>query len=1024
MSKTADRLRNRWLTWIVAYSLLAGPLFLPGCCVQELPEAARMATGAAAAEELNALPAAGEEEERGKKRPTTWKRSRVVPNASRLTVGDKEELPLKAMEAKVRIDGFRARVLLDCFYFNTHDRRLEGRFQMRLPNGASPFFFAFGATAVSAPEASSTQSTEELTPEQEARQARFEREGILADREEKWADPKEARIVPKERAAFAYGETVRRRVDPALAEWAGAGIFNARVFPLEPNKLHRIVIGYDMDLLPVGDDLQYRLDLPTDAPECVVSLNVADLTGATATVEPDIKPTRQTGRLHFYFKQPSQRSITLRMEDAGPVMLVGKDDDTGSYFAAAFRPDLPAARTAAGAANGIFLLDASLSSNPDRFNIWLKLTQAILEKNRDSMKQFAVLFFNVEALWWQQKFVPNTPANVRALMAFADKLALEGATDLGAALREAGNPGWLQGGAKRAKCDLFLLSDGAVTWGEGDLYALSKAMRSPLAGPLFAYRTGLAGTATRTLQHLTRESGGAVFSVVGESQIAEAAVAHRSRPWQLARVELAGGSDLLLAGRPGVVFAGQRLMLAGRGEPGPGAEVKLTLRQGGQEQIVTTSFAAPLASELAGRAYGQIAVGQLEDFGMATQEYATAYATHFRVTGQTCSLVMLESEEDYQRFNIKPQENAFVVKRHPAGPIVAKALQQIGESLGDSKAAFMAWLKRLERMPGIEFRVPTALRMAVEAMPAEAFAVTAPSLVCKQHNWRALPGMIQEQLAARKLDYDDITAEAERRQKELGAADALKALSSLVESRPGDGVLARDVGFAAMQWGLGAHAVGLFRRVAEARPYEPQTYRALAECLTGMGKADLAMAYYEVALTGQWPNRFGEFRRIVGLDYLRFLRRVADGELSTSVPEYARARLRTVGSEFDVGKADLLVTITWNTDRTDIDLHVIEPGGEECYYKHPKTKIGGRLTRDVTTGYGPEMYLLAKAPDGKYRIRVKYYGTDRNRLGARTKVYATVIEGWGTKHERVTRHVIALAEERKMHDVLTVTVKK
>jgi len=30
----------------------------------------------------------------------------------------------------------------------------------------------------------------------------------------------------------------------------------------------------------------------------------------------------------------------------------------------------------------IFLVDTSLSSNPDRFNIWLKLLAAVLDSNR------------------------------------------------------------------------------------------------------------------------------------------------------------------------------------------------------------------------------------------------------------------------------------------------------------------------------------------------------------------------------------------------------------------------------------------------------------------------------------------------------------------------------------------------------------------------------------------------------------------------------------------------------------------
>ncbi len=39
----------------------------------------------------------------------SWKPARAVPNASRLMIGDNEELPLQGMQADVRIDGFRAR---------------------------------------------------------------------------------------------------------------------------------------------------------------------------------------------------------------------------------------------------------------------------------------------------------------------------------------------------------------------------------------------------------------------------------------------------------------------------------------------------------------------------------------------------------------------------------------------------------------------------------------------------------------------------------------------------------------------------------------------------------------------------------------------------------------------------------------------------------------------------------------------------------------------------------------------------
>ena len=81
------------------------------------------------------------------------------------------------------------------------------------------------------------------------------------------------------------------------------------------------------------------------------------------------------------------------------------------------------------------------------------------------------------------------------------------------------------------------------------------------SGSLFAYRTGLAGGDPRLLAYLAEQTGGAVFSLVGEAEIASASVAHRNRPWRLTGIEMAGGHDLLVAGRPQYVFPGQQLLV-------------------------------------------------------------------------------------------------------------------------------------------------------------------------------------------------------------------------------------------------------------------------------------------------------------------------------------------------------------------------------------------------------------------------------------------------------------------------------
>jgi hypothetical protein len=679
------------------------------------------------------------------------------------------------------------------------------------------------------------------------------------------------------------------------------------------------------------------------------------------------------------------------------------------------------------ATSAVFLVDTSLSSNPERFNIWLKLMKAILDNNRDSIRSYRVVWFNVEAVGWP--FQSNTPQDVEKLLAHASELVLEGASDLGAALRAC----WLfPEGETIPRADVFLLSDGAATWGEGDLPALAATFKEGRQAPLFAYTTGLAGTDTKALEFLARETGGAVFSVVGEAEIEKASRAHRAMPRHISGVRAAGaalgdpiGADLLLAGRPQAVFPGQTLNLVGRGRLPAGTEIELHV--GHANGIVVTDVDHVVESDLAPRIYGEVATGQLEEFEDATEDLSRAYACHFRITGKTCSLLMLETEEDYERFNIKPEEDAFVVKGNPASGIVAKVLAEIGDALSDAKKRFMSWLRKMDKMPGVEFEIPTALKMALEKMPRESFEVRPEPLACKLRKWDQVPGELQEQLVSKKLDYDGLTKEAERRLGEFTPADALKAVSSLVENSPGDAVLARDVGMSAMGWGLGGQAYHLFKRVAASRPYEPQTYHAMANLLAEMsektdGNADLALAYYEVGLAGKWQDRFGEFRKILGLDYLRFLRRVEKRELKTSVPDFAAARLETVSKEFDFGTADLVVIITWNTDGSDVDLHIKEPTGEECSYENTKTKIGWRITQDVTQGYGPEMYVLPKAKPGTYRIWVHYFARDRNRASARSKVYATVIQGWGTPRERVTERVVVLKEGKEDMDVLTVKV--
>ncbi|MBI4612072.1 MAG: DUF2135 domain-containing protein [Planctomycetes bacterium] len=113
-----------------------------------------------------------------------------------------------------------------------------------------------------------------------------------------------------------------------------------------------------------------------------------------------------------------------------------------------------------------------------------------------------------------------------------------------------------------------------------------------------------------------------------------------------------------------------------------------------------------------------------------------------------------------------------------------------------------------------------------------------------------------------------------------------------------------------------------------------------------------------------------------------------------------------------VPKRDVKVVMTWDTP-TDIDLHVIDPAGEECFYSSPQSKIGGQLDHDDTDGFGPETFLLSNAIDGTYIVKTKYYGGE----GGQTLVVISVILFEGTPDEHREEYRRLLTSEGEFVEV-------
>src|SRR5262249_14521838 len=195
--------------------------------------------------------------------------------------------------------------------------------------------------------------------------------------------------------------------------------------------------------------------------------------------------------------RPEIQALTGRQGESGP-----------HYLYARIRPDLTAEADQPFAEHAIFLLDTSLSEHPDRFGVSMKLLRKILESDPD-IKQFNILTFNVAGAWVEPKgWLANTDEGRAAALDRLDGLVLEGAPELSRALDKLARPSFeIKPGTP---VNVFLLSDGQVTWGErevGPLVGRFEA-RCPFATRFHCYRTGLGAENLELFEALTRRGGG------------------------------------------------------------------------------------------------------------------------------------------------------------------------------------------------------------------------------------------------------------------------------------------------------------------------------------------------------------------------------------------------------------------------------------------------------------------------------------------------------------------------------------
>ena len=249
---------------------------------------------------------------------------------------------------------------------------------------------------------------------------------------------------------------------------------------------------------------------------------------------------------------------------------------------------------------------------------------------------------------------------------------------------------------------------------------------------------------------------------------------------------------------------------------------------------------------------------------------------------------------------------------------------------------------------------------------------------------------------------------------------AERILSNLAEFKLEDAALWRSMGWRAREAGSYDIAILAFRKVLLLRGEEAQSRRDLALVLMEYGKEtknkgclEEAMKLFEEAAFKTSARRSGrrgnDFQvSVVALEELNGLiswidaQKWPDGE-KPKAPKFDSAYRRDLPMK-------LRIVMSWDADETDIDLHVLEPNGEEAFYGNRRTAEGGFVSEDVTTGYGPEEYLKKELEAGTYKVLSNYFASHQTALTGATTVTATVYTDWGTAEEK--RQVLTLRLEK------------
>jgi len=853
--------------------------------------------------------------------------------------------------------------------------------------------------------------------------------------------------VPKQEARRILEAEERKGADPGIMEQAGGNIYRTRIYPLPAGGSRLVRIDTTAPLVMEGNDAAFHLPLGH-------AEEIDDVVLTVAVVQSPVKPTINSniGNLSLSSwedravaeaqlgKGVSTEDLLVRLPDLPDQIVMVEETDQGeTFFCLSQRTPQPAQKNKSLALKRIALAwDASGS----RRNI---------DKDLDFIRQLSGLHPDMVvdvAVFRNRGFEKLRTFDLSrdktaSLISWLEEQPRDGATDFSALdlnrFPREGATHWL------------LFTDGIRSSGSG----LPACGDKPVVAICSQADADLA-----LLSYLAGQTGGQQLNLLTTPvQAAQKLMEKLSAEQPRADVESADSIH--------TISGWNRINLVGRMQG-----KKATCRWRGMPRD-TATVAVEKAAATPGSAIARFWAGlEAQRLSLTTggeSDEVAALGQHYGVVTPGTSLLVLESLEQYLEYSIEPPATRPEMRLQYLASQRDIQQEKKQEEKGHLDHVYRLWQNRLEwhekgnpPMPPPDKGVQSGSVMestermfldAGQALTEESAAPTRPApapteadledIVLGSGGQAAAAGASVKvlpwdprvpYLASIKSVDDSAAYGAYLQQRRTYAGSpaffldcgdhllgrglkdqGLRVLSNLLETGLDDPALMRMYAWRLQQAGEIDLAVQVFERVRSLRDDEPQSHRDLALALadrwqaSGGEKKDAlhAMELLWQVIRNPW-ERFPEIE-IIALMELNRLIRLAQ-KAGIDIPGDIDQRfIRLV----DVG---LRISMSWDADLTDIDLHVFEPDGGHAYYAHNRTRIGGLVSRDFTQGYGPEEYVLKEAAAGKYQIKSHYYGSSQQSVCGPCTVVVNIFTDYGRDSEQ--KKVLTLRLDKPGEEIL------